>query len=61
MRKYIFIILCLTLSGCAEKPCPCSCENCGIECRNRCEDERCIIGESCCEKCDCWKKPPIKK
>jgi hypothetical protein len=60
MRKYILLATIALFVGCSEKPCPCSCPNCGVECRNRCEEERCIIGEKCCDRCDCPEKKPIK-
>jgi len=60
MRNYWFMLATFALLGCSERPCPCACPNCGVECRNRCEAERCIIGERCCDKCDCPEKKPIK-
>lgn len=61
MQKWIlFVVLATLIVGCYEKPCPCKCGKCGTECRNRCEKDRCIIGEACCEECDCPSKKPIK-
>lgn len=58
MRKLLFALA--LVAGCSDSPCPCACMNCGMECRNRCEEERCIMGEKCCEKCICPGKKPIK-
>lgn len=58
MQKFFAILI--LAAGCSEVPCPCANPKCGIECRNRCEKDRCIIGEKCCEKCVCPKKPPVK-
>lgn len=45
--------------GC-DYPCTCNCENCGVNCRNVCNENNCTIGQPCCDKCKCYKKPSIK-
>lgn len=52
--------LCFILLICGCQKCNCNCGNCGIECRNRCEENRCVIGNPCCKDCTCSKLPPIK-
>lgn len=58
MKKIALCVL-IVFCGCVTK-CPCSCKNCGIECRNRCEENRCNLGTPCCDGCKCSKLPPIK-
>ena len=53
------LLFLLIFTGCSSV-CDCSCINCGVECRNKCEENRCFPGNKCCEKCDFHKKPPIK-
>lgn len=57
----ILLVALVIFVGCSrELPCRCGCHNCGIECRNRCEETRCLLGDPCCDKCECNKKRPLK-
>lgn len=60
MWKYAIFIAAALVVGCSEPKCTCDCPSCGVECRNRCESDRCIIGEACCEECLCPQRKPIK-
>jgi len=62
MFKLFIILLCLIfISGCKSIQCDCGNKNCGIECRNKCEDNRCYPGTPCCDKCICSKLESLKK
>lgn len=61
MWKTLFIVAAISVAGCSQEwKCPCPCPDCGISCRNRCEEDRCIIGEACCEECLCPMQKPVK-
>ena len=51
--RLLFLLL-VFLFGCKVE-CKCNCLDCGIKCKNKCEGNRCIPGDPCCDKCICNK------
>ena len=49
----ILIIGLCTMAGCNKQKCTCECVKCGLDCYNKCEDNRCYPGIQCCDKCIC--------
>lgn len=50
----ILLILIVLFVGC-DHACKCGCSKCGPDCKDRCDDTRCVIGDRCCDKCTCAK------
>lgn len=57
--KFLILIL-IFITGCSAGNCPCSCGKCGVDCRNKCDGDRCYPGVKCCDDCNCHKKPSLK-
>ena len=62
IRILILVVISAWIGGgCSQKVCDCNCGNCGVKCFNICENNQCVPGVKCCDKCVCVKynlKPP---
>jgi len=61
MIKFIALFLVLFIASCNTIVCTCGNVNCGPDCRNKCEGDKCYPGVPCCDKCICGTLSSIKK
>lgn len=55
MKKILLLFIIVLITGCKPQGCGCGCYDCGIKCVGYCENNRCYLGEKCCENCKCEK------